>query len=648
MQKNWLTAIILSCTMINASSQTLFIYGDYKADAKDFLRAFNKNNQQQITNKNGAIKYLELYVNSRLKIREAYDRRYDTLAHIKSEIENLRSQVIENYMSNPEAMDRLTKEAFQRSLKDIHAAHIFISFKNAAGIIDTLAARKKLDEIINRLTKKEDFLSVAQQLSDDPSAKTNKGDLGYITVFTLPYEFENLIYTTTNGKYSKPYTSKAGYHIFKNLGERKALGKIKVQQILLAFPPEIDETGKKAAGRLADSLYQRIKAGDNFEKLAAAFSNDYISAASQGNVPDIVVGQYEPDFEKSIWSLKDGAVSKPFISTHGYHIVKRISAKPVITKPADKVNKEDLQQKIKASDRWKTAKDFIYIQVKNKAGFQQFIYKEIVLWSLTDSLLDHKPGMLGRSMNIETPLFKIGDTTIRVTDWIAYGRANRYKADNTIKLYPDLMDEFTKNVLYQYYRDHLEEFNDEFHNQMAEFRDGNLFFEIMQQEIWNKAQSDSSALLSLYEKNKKQYHWDQSADAIIFFCSDEITAKALAEKIKKNPAGWKTAVDAVAEKVVADSARYEWPQIPGLGKRTPQAGTITALIVNPTDKSASFALISKVYIQSSPRSFYEAKGLVMSDYQNLLEEEWIKYLKEKYPVRIDEKVLNDVLTKKLK
>ena len=647
MQKNWLTAIILTCSMISASSQTLFTYGDYKADAKDFLRAFNKNNQQQITNKKGAIKYLELYVNSRLKIREAYDRRYDTLAHIKSEIENLRSQVIENYMSNPEAMDRLTKEAFQRSLKDIHAAHIFISFKNAAGVVDTLAARKKLDEIINRLTKKEDFLSVAQQLSDDPSAKINKGDLGYITVFTLPYEFENLIYTTTTGKYSKPYTSKAGYHIFKNLGERKALGKIKVQQILLAFPPGIDETGKKAAGRLADSLYQRIKAGDNFEKLAAAFSNDYISAASQGNVPDIAVGQYEPGFEKSIWALKDGAVSKPFITTHGYHIVKRISAKPVITSPADKTTKEDLQQKVKASDRWKTAKDFIYTQVKNKAGFQQFIYKDIVLWSLTDSLLDHKPGTLGRSMNIETPLFKIGDTTIRVADWIAYGRTNRYKADNSIKLYPDLMDEFTKNALYQYYRDHLEEFNDEFHNQMAEFRDGNLFFEIMQQEIWNKAQSDSSALLSLYEKNKKQYHWNQSADAIIFFCSDEITAKVLSEKIKKNPAGWKTAVEAVAEKVVADSARYEWPQIPGLGKKTPHEGTITALIVNPTDKSASFALVSKVYTQSSPRSFNEAKGLVMSDYQNLLEEEWIKYLKEKYPVRIDEKVLNDVLTQKI-
>ena len=209
-------------------------------------------------------------------------------------------------MSDPEAVNRLTKEAFQRSLKDIHAAHIFISFTNTAGTGDTAAARQKLDEVLKRLAKKEDFMLVAQQLSDDPSAKTNKGDLNYITVFTLPYEFENIIYATAAGKYSKPYTSKAGYHIFKNLGERKALGKIKVQQILLAFPPGIDEAAKKAQERLADSLYQRIKAGDDFAKLAASFSNDYISAAAEGNIPDISVGQYDPAFEKIIWSLKMG------------------------------------------------------------------------------------------------------------------------------------------------------------------------------------------------------------------------------------------------------------------------------------------------------------------------------------------------------
>ena len=80
----------------------------------------------------------------------------------------------------------------------------------------------------------------------------------------------------------------------------------------MAFPPGTDEAGKKPYAELADSLYQLIKAGEDFGKLAAVYSNDNISAASNGNVPEISVGQYEPAFEKMIWSLpEDGAVSTP-------------------------------------------------------------------------------------------------------------------------------------------------------------------------------------------------------------------------------------------------------------------------------------------------------------------------------------------------
>lgn len=643
MKQKGLICIIFILAVIQSYSQTLFTYGPYKADAKEFLRAFNKNNQSTASDKNRAIKeYLDLYINSRLKIREAYDRKYDTLPGIQSEIENLRGQVIENYMSDPDAINRLTKEAFQRSLKDIHASHIFISLKNASGIVDKTAADKKLDEVTRRLAKGEDFLAVAQQVSDDPSAKTNRGDLNYITVFTLPYEFENIVYSTASGKYSKPYLSKAGYHIFKNLGERKALGKIKIQQILLAFPPGIDEAGKKRIAKLADSLYQSIKAGDDFAKLAATFSNDYISAASDGNIPDISVGQFDPSFEQTIWALKDGAISKPFVTAHGYHIVKRIAAKPVITNAADKANTEALQQKIMSDDRWKTAKDFIYELVKNKAGIKKENYNEAALWAFSDSLLDYKTGGIGSSINNSTALFKIGDSVFTAGEWIGYAQINRYKADRSIKSHPELMDEFIKNGMYHYYRNHLEDFNEDFRNQMTEFRDGNLFFEIMQQEVWNKAQNDSAALESLYEKNRGQYNWQQSADAVIFFCSDEATAKTLSAQLKKEPAAWKKATETLSDKVVADSARYEWSQIPGIDKN-PKAGTITPLTVNNTDKTAAFALINKVYEQSSPRSFNEAKGLVMNDYQAQLEEEWVQALKKKYPVSIDQKVLQELM-----
>jgi peptidyl-prolyl cis-trans isomerase SurA len=165
----------------------------------------------------------------------------------------------------------------------------------------------------------------------------------------------------------------------------------------------------------------------------------------------------------------------------------------------------------------------------------------------------------------------------------------------------------------------------------------------MQQEVWNKAQNDSVALQALYEKNKDQYTWKQSADAVIFFCSDEAAAKELHNQMKKDPGSWRKAVEAVSERVVADSARYEWSQIPGIEGKTPVDGVITPLSVNPTDKTASFSLIGKVYEQPSPRSFNEAKGLVMNDYQMTLEQEWVKALKKKYPVVVDQKVLAQIL-----
>src|SRR5258706_1250333 len=180
MNKRWLFALLTFCFAFTASSQTIFTYGKYAADAKDFLRAYNKNNSQPVANKAKAIRdYLDLYINSRLKIQEAHDRSYDTLPQIKSEVENLRAKIIENYMSDPDAINRLTKEAFQRSLKDIHAGHIFISFTNAAGVFDTIHAKQKLNEVLAKLNNKEDFLKIAEQFSDEPSAKLNKGDLGY-------------------------------------------------------------------------------------------------------------------------------------------------------------------------------------------------------------------------------------------------------------------------------------------------------------------------------------------------------------------------------------------------------------------------------------------------------------------------------------
>ena len=136
--------------------------------------------------------------------------------------------------------------------------------------------------------------------------------------------------------------------------------------------------------------------------------------------------------------------------------------------------------------------------------------------------------------------------------------------------------------------------------------------------------------------------WKQSADAVVFFCSEETTAKAAYEDVKKDPAGWRKVTETYIEKIVVDSSRYEWSQIPNLNTIIPKAGMITAPLLNKTDNTASFAYIVKVYPQPTQRSFNEAKGLLINDYQEALEKQWNEALRKKFPVVIDQKVLAEI------
>jgi len=257
-----------------------------------------------------------------------------------------------------------------------------------------------------------------------------------------------------------------------------------------------------------------------------------------------------------------------------------------------------------ADGRWKSSRDFIYKKVIDKVGFKKFPYDDAAMWAMSDSVLDLKPMKeIGRTIIATTPMFSIGDSVYNATHWVNYANTYRYKQDGTgAKPHEQVREEWVQFCLLNYYKEHLEDFSEDFKVQMIEFADGNLFFEIMQQEVWNKAQNDSAALQSLYERNKKNYTWKQSADAILFFCADQNTAGALYQKVKAKPANWRKDADLYAEKVIADSSRYEWNQIPNLNKMLPKAGMVTTPLVNTSDNTASFAYIISVSAQTTQRS----------------------------------------------
>lgn len=623
------------------SAQILFTYGVESVSVNEFLKAFNKVYPAPVTDKAKKMReYLDLYINSKLKIREAMNRGYDSLPSFVEEYSALRNQVIENYMNDTESLDALVSEAFERSQKDIKVQHIFIPYSIGPNYSDSSVVKLKIQEAYMQLQSGKSFDDVALKFSADPSVSINKGQLGFITVFTLPYQFENIIYKLSPGKYSIPYKSNSGYHIFKNLEERKAVGRIKVMQILLAVPPGSDEAAKKKIAQRADSIYNRLQKGDDFGKLASLLSNDVVSSASNGLVPEFGLGTYDPAFEAAAFSLSsNGAVTKPFLTAHGYHIVKRMS----ITPPSavkDKKNLDLIRSLVERDGRINVAKEKLYSKVIAKAGYKQFDVDKTMLQMYLDSILLSKPPSSGNPVNKSTALFSVGASTKIVNDLINYSMANRYKTDGSgIKPFNELSEEFKKASVMEYYRDHLEEFNEDFNAQMRELKDGNLFFDIMMKEIWANTQSDTTGQKDFYEKNKSKYKWEYSADAVVFYCGDDATAKTFRDQLVKDKTKWRELLEGFSDKITTDSARYEITKIPGAQKTTVKEGTITNIVINKDDNSASFALIFKIYPLPAQKTFAESRGDVVSDFQDEMDKKWIAELKKKYPVKVNEDVL---------
>lgn len=641
--KRLLTAFSVLITF-SLSAQTIFHYGKDSVSVQEFLKAYNKNKTNTKTEK-AFRDYLNLYIASRLKIKEAKKRGYDTLPQMVSDLDNLRQQILPNYLNDKGAVNKLVDEAFSRSQKDIHLAHIFISFQQD-GIVDSITALKKLADVLEKLKSGVDFSAVAKQYSDDPLAKTNGGDLNWITVFSLPYALENLAYSTPVGKVSEVYKSKAGYHIFKNIAERKDPGKIKAAEILIAFPPNANDAVKAADKKLADSLYQRLLKGDDFGTLASKFSNDVVSAAANGQMMEFGVGEYDPVFEKTVYGLEKNAISKPFLTSHGYHIVKLLGKMPSISK-TDAKAMESLRGKVEQSDRIATTKVAMANRILREAGYKKQTFSNSELWAFSDSILNYQKLNMPVHLNGSTELIQIADKKYLVSDWIGYAQTFRYKFDGSgIKPYPQLWDEFLQAMALSYYQNNLEKYNEEFRDQINEFRDGNLFFEIMQREVWGPAQTDSIALVNYFEKNKSKYNWKPSVDAVIFYANDLATAKIFTNELRKAPSTWHNLVSSYEEKIAADSSRFEFEQIPNPAKQVLQPGTITQPQLNKADNTASFAYIIRNYNKTEPRSFADARGLVINDYQVALEKNWVDQLKKKYPVTINEKLLNSLVAQK--
>ena len=626
-------------------AQTLFTYGNAPVDRAEFIRAYNKN-KTPVDNKEKALReYLDLYVKFKLKVKAAMDLQLDTLPQLQYDAQSFRSQIEDSYLNNEKAVNDLQQEAFIRSQKDLHVLHFFVPVDPAASREDTLKAFRSISTFYTAVAAgKTDY----GNLNAASSVKVNQSDLGFVTVFGLPYEYENIIYALKTGEASKPYRAKNGWHLFKLIGERKAVGKWKIAQILFSIPPDADAEAKTRYEKRADSIYHLLQKGEDFGKMARWFSDDKVTYGNNGEIAEFGSGKFETSFEDEVFKLtRDKEISKPFLSDYGYHIIKRLSQSPVATDKNDAAYQFELKQKIQQDSRITFAKDLFVKEIIRQVNLKKTAaVSDADLYRYADSVIAKPNSETGNAALYPIAaktIYTYAKTKLSGKDWLDFVRA--YKGNGELyhgELNAALAEKFVTTSVMEYYKKHLEDYNTDFRYQMDEFRDGNVLFEIMERKIWGKASADSVGLLKHYAENKNKYLWNASADIIIFNCTGKPFADEAKSSLLKGK-DWKKIVEESNSNVLADSGRFELSQLPvTIDTKTPE-GYVSEIVVSPVDGNTSFIKLIHHYYAGLQRSFEEAKGLVINDYQNILEEKWIGELKNKYPVKINEAVFQTFL-----
>jgi peptidyl-prolyl cis-trans isomerase SurA len=634
MKKLLLTLWIAGAAAV-AHSQTVFTYGPYKVDKTEFLRAFNKNNQPE-SNREAALKdYAELYSHFKLKVLAAKNLHMDTLPNQKSDLLNFETQLQETFLNGDRFMADLVHEAFVRSKTDVELAHLFISATNENELAQ---AKQQIDKAYNDLKNGLSFEKAVDKYVANANFKQNNGYIGYITAFTLPYPLETLVYNLPTGGFSTPYKSKAGYHIFKKISERPAIGSLQVAQILLAYPEGITEEEKKEKKILADSIYKALLNGASFSALVKEFSEDKFTYQNGGELPVLTLGKYDPVFEKAAFSIpKEGGYAAPVETSTGIHILLLRKKIPAKTDEKDPEQLAYMQQQVRLSDRMLVAQEKQLEEILKRIHYKKIPFNEKQLWTLSDSALAAPLFQQYIKSVKKAPLFSFAKQQYTNTDWLVFirGRNDGAIRNNATDYYKKQLNEFVKYSAEEYYKKHLADYEPEYNSQVQEFKEGNLLFEIMEKKIWNKAGTDTVGLKNYYQAHKEKYIWEPSVDAIIITAADTASMEAAMKKIKADAGSWKNFVNEWEGKVQADSGRFEMSQIPVVERTNFEKGLLTHPLQNEQDGSVVFAYIVNVYHQPAPRSFEEARGLVINDYQQVLEDKWIAELKKKYPVKIN-------------
>jgi peptidyl-prolyl cis-trans isomerase SurA len=633
--------IIMSLSALAVQKNTIVTIDGRPVSKEEFEIIYRKNNTN--LNDENEVKtpqeYMKMFIDFKLKVIEAENRGLDTTQSFKTELAGYRDELAKTYLTDVNVTDSMVKVAYYRSVNFIKVSHILIEVKQDASPEDTLKAYNKLIEIRNMyLNKEKTFGELALEYSMDPGSARDSGSLPYFSAFKMITLFENKAYSIKVGEVSMPFRTQVGYHILKVDDLKPSQGEMKVAHIMKKFSNNIEVSAEEdnKVKAFMDSVYTLLQNGADFGKLARELSDDKLAAQNDGVMKFISLEFGVPEFVDAAFSLKnDGDYTKPVRTKYGWHIIKRIEHRP---DPTFEEKKAELTKKIKDDPLRSDYSKYRFVQnLKKEYGYTQYNdnlkkFKEIIQSTSADTLYK-----LPESCE-KIVLFKFADKEYTALDYFKT-IISHYKLSYILK-YKFLIgfDEYINELAIAYEDSRLEEKYPDFKYLIKEYHDGMLLFSVMETEVWNKAIEDSLGLANYYEQNKGKYLLGEHFDGLLIKCDDEASRKLIEQSIEKGI----TDPDSLMEIANNDGKKNKVTKGRWEKGSNHQIDYLVWKGEKPRDLNEKLQFVSGTIKENGVKTLNEARGLYISDYQALIEKEWLKQLHEKYTVKVNEQLLRKV------
>ena len=488
-------SLFINFSFAQLENNILFKVNDSLVYVDEFNRVYNKNiDLIDENNQKDFESYLELFINYKLKLAEAYDLGLQNDPKYKSELNKYVKQLQNTYLTDRETEDKFLREAYERTKYEVNVSHILIRIDENDN--DTIDVYNKLNNLRDPFLNSSinDFKN--SHLEDEELIIEN---LGYFSAFKMIYKFENMAYKTPVGEVSLPFRSRFGFHILKVNNKRSSLGEVTVGHIMTY-------KNKPNAYERITNILDSLNNGVSFEYLAKKYSDDKNSSFKGGRLNPFSSGQINSiPFENAAFELgKKNNISKPIETKYGWHIIKFYSKKNV--QKFDEI-KYELLNKLKKSSRFSIVSDSFYDFLMNRYGLSYQNNNLDYFISILDPSYFKGEWSIPESIDEEKTLIKILDKNLKFIDFATFLEDNQRKTSITPyqKLISDRYKSFIKYNALEVYKNNLESENSDYKFVIKEYREGLLLFNLMQDKIWTVRDSDSTKLKMFFSENKNKY-----------------------------------------------------------------------------------------------------------------------------------------------